>query len=533
MFEISRKKFCQDDYGHEDYLDNWPMLYLLEGNQDRDKKIYIGQSNRINSRMSEHKRNYEKSFAEIVHMIYSEEFNLSVVYDYESKLIQYIFADHGYIVTNGNKGMINRNYYKKQYYEQMFYELWGELQKKKIVKKDIKDILNSDYFKYSPYKELSYEQSKSVEKILNCLKKNDRNTLMVKGMPGSGKTIICTFLMKYLKELEEFKEKRIALVIPQDSLRETLKRLFSKIDGMDRGDVIGPYDVIKKEYDILIVDEAHRLTKRKNIINYKQFDIVNKSIGLSHEGDQMDWILKSSKSQVFFYDALQVIGPAGVEYEKVNQKLAMCQRLSSYVGKYNLYSQMRVQGGRSYIDYVVALLRGDVAEKKYVKNYEFKIINDFARFNDLLYKKENQNQLCRMAAGFAWEWISKKDKSRYDIEISGIKKQWNHTRKHWIHQSGSIDQVGCIHSVQGYDLNYAFIILGEDIKYVDGKIVADSSNYYDVNGKKTTNNDTLIEYIRNVYYVLMTRGIKGTYLYICDDELRNYFKKYVEVEEKI
>lgn len=88
--------------------------------------------------------------------------------------------------------------------------------------------------------------------------------------------------------------------------------------------------------------------------------------------------------------------------------------------------------------------------------------------------------------------------------------------------------MGCIHSLQGYDLNYGFVILGNDIKFRDGKIVADSHNYFDINGKKSTNNDTLIGYIRNIYYVLMTRGIKGTYLYICDEGLRNYFKQYID-----
>lgn len=500
------------------------MLYLLEG----DKKMYIGQSNRINLRMKEHKSNLAKAFFQIVRMIYSEEFNLSATQDYESKLIQYIFADGKYIITNENEGIRNRNYYNKSYYDKLFAELWTQLQKEHIVKHNIAQILNSDFFKYSPYKELTVEQRKSVDKILKSVQDHENNTIVVKGMPGSGKTIICTFLMKHLKELEEFKDQRVGLVIPQESLRETLKKLFSQIDGVDRNDVISPYDVMKREYDILIVDEAHRLTKRKNIINYNQFDLMNKQLGLGEEGDQMDWIMKASKNQIFFYDALQVIGPAGLEDTRVKQKLSMYNRLQCYIKYLNLYSQMRVQGGKAYIDFVVQLLRGEAHEKKCVRNYEFKVVDDFPVFNKLLYEKEEKNELCRMAAGFAWKWISRKDKTKYDIEIEGVEKQWNYTRKNWVHRQNSIDQVGCIHSVQGYDLNYAFIILGNDIKYVDGKIVADKRNYFDINGKKTTNDGTLIEYIRNVYYVLMTRGIKGTYLYICDDALRDYFKKYVE-----
>lgn len=523
MFEIKKKKFPEGDYGTDDFLDNWPMLYMLEGG----KKIYIGQSNRFNLRMKEHRRDSGKSFAQIVRMIYSEEFNISTTLDYESKLIQYIFADNKYTVTNENSGIVNRDYYKKEYYDNLFYELWKELQKEQIVEHDIKDILNSDFFKYSPYKELTDEQVSGVTKIIERLESDEKSTIMVKGMPGSGKTIICTFLMKYFKELDNFKNKKVGLVIPQESLRTTLQKLFSQIDGMKHNDVIGPNDVVKEKYDILVVDEAHRLTKRQNIVNYREFDKVNNLLGLGKDGDQMDWIMRSSKSQIFFYDALQVIGPAGIEDLRVKKKMEMYERLSSYSRPLRLYSQMRVQGGKPYIDYIVQLLTGTVKEKKAVKNYEFIVVEDFRKFNELLYEKEEKNQLCRMAAGFSWKWNSKKDKNKYDIEIDGIEKQWNYTRKNWVHSEGAIDQVGCIHSVQGFDLNYAFVILGKDIRYADGQIIADGSNYYDINGKKTTNKETLTDYIRNIYYVLMTRGIKGTYLYICDDELRNYFKLYV------
>lgn len=524
MFKIKKKNFASDDYGNDDFLDNWPMLYILKGG----KEVYIGQSNRINYRMKEHKNDLTKNFVQVVHMIHSDMFNVSATLDYESKLIQYMFADKKYVIKNGNRGIVNRRYYNKKYYDNLFRELWSELQHKKIVVNSIEDIVNSDFFKYSPYKELTDEQEQSVKTILEILKKPQKNTVIVKGMPGSGKTIICTFLMKYLKELDEFKDKSVGLVIPQDSLRTTLKELFAQIDGMDRRDVIGPYDVVKKKYDILIVDEAHRLTKRKNIVNYKQFDIVNKQLDLEHDGDQLDWIIKSSKSQVFFYDALQVIGPAGIEDSRFEQTVLKYNRLEGYMKKLNLYSQMRVQGGKPYIDFVTELLKGEANEKKRVDDYEFKVVSDFTTFNQLLYKKEKQYKLCRMGAGFAWEWVSKKDKSLYDIEIGGVKKQWNYTPKNWVHRVGAIDQVGCIHSLQGYDLNYAFIIMGNDIKYVNGEIIADSLSYFDKNGKKTTTNKTLIEYIRNVYYVLMTRGIKGTYLYICDEGLRNYFKQYVE-----
>ena len=120
----------------------------------------------------------------------------------------------------------------------------------------------------------------------------------------------------------------------------------------------------------------------------------------------------------------------------------------------------------------------------------------------------------------------------YDIEIQGIKKQWNHCTEGWVLSEGAIDEVGCIHSVQGYDLNYGFIIIGNEIGYdaVKKKIIIRPQNYFDQNGKRTAEYKELKEYIQHIYYVLMTRGIHGTYLYVCDSALKEYISQYVDTE---
>ena len=150
-----------------------------------------------------------------------------------------------------------------------------------------------------------------------------------------------------------------------------------------------------------------------------------------------------------------------------------------------------------------------------------------------MYAKESEVGLSRMLAGYAWPWISKNDQTLKDIEIQDVKRMWNHCTEGWVHTAEAIDEVGCIHSIQGYDLNYAFVILGKDIGYdkAAGKIIVRPECYFDKNGKRTANYEELLEYITNVYYVLMTRGIKGTYLYVCDDELREYLSQYMEVEK--
>lgn len=399
------------------------------------------------------------------------------------------------------------------------------------MKHSLEELENSDLFKYSPFKELNDDQRVAVEEIVESLKQEENQTVVVNGMPGSGKTIVAIFLLKYLRDSEEFKNKKIGFVVQQTSLRKTLKGIFKSIYGLKASDVLAPSDVTKQYYDILLVDEAHRLHQYKNISYMGAFKASCERIGLTTDSDELDWILHQCKCPVLFYDEMQVVGPSGIDVKRFRGKMKIEQtrRLMTY---YNLLTQMRVKGGNGYISYVKELLSGEVKEKKEFKNYDLILMTDFVKFNDLMYQKEQEIGLVRMAAGYAWDWISKKDKTLYDIDIQGIKKQWNHCTEGWVHSENAINEVGCIHSTQGYDLNYAFIIMGNEIGYDPDKkkIVVRAENYYDQNGKKTTGYEELLEYIQHIYYVLMTRGIRGTYLYVCDQNLREYISQYVDTE---
>lgn len=527
MFKITQGDFKNQKYGNENYLSNWPMLYILENG----KQAYIGESTHVKSRMSQHHSSVDKRIFDKVHFIYSSKFNQSVTLDYESKLIQYIVADEMYEVRNKNAGMADKEYYQKKEYDEKFQVLWRKLQRENIVKHSLEELENSDLFKYSPFKELNDDQRNAVEDIIASLKQNENQTVVVNGMPGSGKTIVAIFLLKYLKDSEEFQDKKIGFVVPQTSLRKTLKGIFKSIYGLKSSDVLSPTDVTKQKYDILLVDEAHRLHQYKNISYMGAFKQSCERIGLTTESDELDWILHQCKCPILFYDKMQVVGPSGINVERFESKMKKdpINRILKY---HELATQMRVKGGNGYIDYVEKLLACDVKEKKTFVDYELKLMTDFKQFNDLMYQKENEVKLVRMAAGYAWDWSSKNDKAAFDIEIQGIKKQWNHCTEGWVLSDEAIHEVGCIHSTQGYDLNYAFVIIGNEVGYdaENNTLKVRPENYYDQNGKKTAGYDELKEYIQHIYYVLMTRGIRGTYLYVCDPALREYISQYVDTE---
>ena len=250
-YKITEGDFKNGIYGSEPYLQNWPMLYILENG----KQAYVGQSNHVKTRMAEHLSAKQKQIFKKVHFIYSSRFNQSVTLDYEAKLIQYVAADELFEVTNGNRGIADKDYFEKKQYDSEFYDLWHQLQKEKLVKHSIEEIENSDLFKYSPYKELNNDQREAVEHILAAINTSEEQTIVVSGMPGSGKTIVAVYILKYLRDMEEFRDRKIGFVVPQTSLRATMKRICRSIYNLRAADILGPSDVTKNKYDILLVDE--------------------------------------------------------------------------------------------------------------------------------------------------------------------------------------------------------------------------------------------------------------------------------------
>ena len=550
--EINKYSFSKAgsaEYVLNTYMNNlWPVVYIIK--DDTIGEAYIGESTNAINRMKNHLANEDRKKLADLLIISCDKFNKSAVLDIESNLIQYMSSDGRYKLQNGNTGLINHNYYQREQYQGLFDNLWEHLLVEKYAKNPLSRIDNSDLFKYSPYKSLTNDQHDSVLEILGLLTKKEENTIFVEGGAGTGKTILAIYMMKLLKtdimdhhldaedetyssELrmisqlkEKFPNPRVALVVPMTSLRKTLKKVFANVKGLKSSMVIGPSEVSKNEYDVLIVDEAHRLRKRKNITNFKSFDDANKLLGFDiHEGTELDWILKQSKNQIFFYDEGQSIKPSDIDQAKFIK-----QKWSSSLLK--LVSQHRVKGGMDYINYIDKLLhcRLEKGDKKFEsEHYEFVLYDSLTDLYADLKKKEDEFGLCRLLSGYSWEWKSAKADVP-DITIEGLNLKWNTTNEDWINSPNAFNEVGCIHTTQGYDLNYTGIIFGKEITYntETKQIEINTSQYFDKKGKQGIEDPaTLKAYILNIYKTMMLRGIRGTYVYVCDDGLREYMKEII------
>ena len=513
------------------YGRDWPVVYLLEASNE----AYVGETTNFYNRSKQHYENSDRKRLKSAHVITDETYNKSAALDIESFLITHLAAEGSFLMQNRNDGMREHNYYQRAEYQAKCEIIWKELIKKKLVQKEVYEIENSDLFKYSPYKSLTEEQYLFVKKLVKDIEKDDAKTYVVEGAPGTGKTILATYLVKYLKDHESTKHLKIALVAPMSSLRGTIQQVFRATAGLKANMVIGPSDVAKDTYDLVIVDEAHRLKKRRNLgAAFKAFDNVNKKLGLPKDSTQLDWILINSKRQVLFYDQGQSVLPADIQDIDLRSKGAQF---------YTLTKQMRIQAGEEYVELIEALLNQREVAKPKLKDYEFQVFENIAEMHQAIKTRDKEHGLSRLVAGFAWPWITNPvnddPKQDFDIEINGYKLRWNSKTKDWVNSIGAINEVGCIHTVQGYGMNYVGVIIGPELYYDEKnkRIAVDKSKYCDRNGHAgVTDPNELERYIKNIYRTLLTRGIKGTYIYIVDENLRNYFKKQLgqeTIEKKI
>ena len=540
---------------------NWPVVYTLSSNQE----IYVGETLNAVGRLRQHLDSESKKQLSAARIVIDETFNKSVCLDLESYLIRLFAGDGKFTVVNRNEGITDADYFERVRYRATFDEIFEQLRAAGMFTRDIPEIENNDLFKLSPFKALNQEQAITMEGILEALftdlDSGEQGTIVVQGDPGTGKTIVGVFLMKLLRDIErsepnertendslfsdfftegyveKLKGFKIGIVIPQQSLRKSVQKVFAKTPGLEKGMVLTPFQVGESEedFDLLVVDEAHRLNQRANqpsgALNKKFPEINTKLFGADDLAKtQLDWIRAKSRHQVLLLDDAQSVRPADLPSQVIGPLL---QEAKEQFRFYPLASQMRVAGGADYIDFIRRMLRAQAVEAREFPGYELKLFDDLGEMHAAIRERDREYGLSRLAAGFAWPWKSKNDSSAVDIELDGVALRWNSTATDWASSAKALEEVGSIHTLQGYDLNYAGVIIGPDLRLdsASGRVVADLDSYFDKKGKEANgqlgivyDGDDVLQYILNIYAVLLTRGMRGTFVYVCDPALRAYVR---------
>lgn len=566
-FDIERLPFAQEALLDWASLDrrytNWPVVYTLHGSN----KVYVGETLNAASRLRQHLDSPEKSKLEAIRVVIDDSFNKSVCLDLESHLIRLFSGDGQFEVINRNAGITDADYFGRTEYQKHFREVFEELREQGLFSRSIPEIENSDLFKLSPFKALTNDQAVAVEQILEGLFEDIdlglNSTSVIQGNPGTGKTVVGIFLLKMLRDIATYnfdepvdddslfsdfftpgfvelvQDLRVGMVVPQQSLRESVQRVFKKTPGLNSIQVLTPFYVGEsaEQFDLLVVDEAHRLNQRANqssAAQNKKFQDINiRLFGADDDAyTQLDWVKAQSRHQILLLDTEQAVRPADLPLNTTN---ALIQSAKDENRWYPLVSQMRVRASEDYVGYVRRVLGGNEESNKYFSDYDLRMFDDLNDLYRELRAQESEHGLCRLVAGYAWPWVSKKNPDSSDIKLDGLEFKWNTVAKDWVNSMNAFNEVGSIHTVQGYDLNYAGVIIGPDLKFDPEahRLYVDRSNYFDTKGKENNprlgheySDDDLLTFVVNIYSVLLTRGIRGTFVYCCDLELRKYLAEF-------
>lgn len=376
------------------------------------------------------------------------------------------------------------------------------------------------------------DQKVAYEEILHysrlSVKDEKKRTIIVEGGPGTGKTVVAVNLLAKLTNEDQVVQYVSKNSAPRNVYLKKLKGTLRKstIDNMFKGS--GTYtEVANNTLDTLLVDEAHRL---------------NEKSGMFHNmgENQIKEIIHASKCSVFFIDESQRVTINDIGSVAEIEKWA--EEEGSEVHHMELVSQFRCNGSDGYLAWLDNTL--EIRETANVDmaeiDYDIRILDDPQQVMDLVLSRNKvEKQTARMLAGYCWNWPkeTQNDKNYHDIQIGDFGISWNlgNTTTYAI-DPDSVEEAGCIHTTQGLEFDYVGVIIGDDMRYENGHVVTDftkrAKTDQSLRGiKKMAKEDperankVADEIIKNTYRTLMTRGMKGCYVYCTDHNLAEHLRE--------
>ena len=405
----------------------------------------------------------------------------------------------------------------------------GRLLPSKSLQDEVGRILNGNN-EFAMIDEQQVAYATVLKLVQKSIESDEKHTIIVQGGPGTGKSVIainllakilnngfsCAYVTKTSAPRTAFKTK----LVRGDHSVSYLKGLF-----MSSGSFV---DVPSNTFSCLIVDEAHRLNAKSGLYS---------NVG----ENQIREIINASKISVFFIDEDQVVTTKDIgSIDEIRKQARICGSTVHFNKSLILTSQFRCNGSDGYLAFLddVIQIRSTANRTYYDIDYDVRVFDNATDMREEL-RRHNGNNKARMIAGYCYPWKSKNDKRYYDITLpGGFSAQWNFTTDQFAIAPDSFEQVGCIHSTQGLEFDYVGVIIGLDMRYENGKVLTDfeqrDSNDKTVSGIRTSKNYALADrIIRNTYKTLLSRGLKGCFIYCQDPSLGEYLKQRIELAQKI
>lgn len=377
-----------------------------------------------------------------------------------------------------------------------------------------------------------------IRPLLNDNGKFQKSVIIVKGGPGTGKTVIALHILaelsRYQLSVQYATKSKPLLEGVRHQIRPKARLLFQNVTSYV------PATTDENTLDVILVDEAHRI---------ENFTIDRYRPERSETGmPQVDTIIRAAKVSIFFIDDRQAIRGREIGSAELIREAA--KRWMAKVEECELTSQFRCNGSDNYMDWLEQVLYNKPITSSFKpEDFDLKIFPDPQTMYDALVKQNNKpGQTARIMAGFCWPWskdVVNGDLVK-DVKIGKFAMPWETsdsvpykelTKKYpkwfeWAYKPLGIEQVGCIYTAQGFEFDYAGVIIGGDLKYdpISKQIFTDKSACKDPVLRQNRQEATMTfdDYVRNIYRVLMSRGMKGCYIYAVDDYLSKYLKSLIE-----
>lgn len=372
---------------------------------------------------------------------------------------------------------------------------------------------------------VAYETSLALARAASP---DSKQVAIIKGGPGTGKSVVAVNLLVALTKLGLLTKYVSKNAAPRSVYKERLRgnarqavidNLFSGSSAFVNTDA--------NTFDALIVDEAHRLNRYSGLYG---------NLG----ENQVKEVIASAKCTILFVDDDQVVTLADIGHSSELERWAA--ELGARVTHLGLASQFRCGGSDGYLAWLDRTLGiHDTATADLDSDtFDFRIVDSPMELHALIAEKNSVNNKSRVVAGYCWDWKSRRDPEAFDIVLANgeYQRQWNldSDSSLWLIAPRSIDQVGCIHTCQGLELDYVGVIVGPDLLVRDGRLVTVPENRSrqdrSIRGYKrllqvdpVATRSRLDRIIRNTYRTLMTRGMKWCYVFCVDDETRDYFAR--------
>lgn len=540
----------------QDIILNYPTVYIHNCTDSSEYEVYIGESNNIIQRTKHHydakategtwQNEMFQNNAKLI-IIGHEHFNKSLTLDIEDRLMLYISSVSKVRRIHNKRGNPQNKYYTSNEFEDIFNNIWTGLRRKNpdLFPKE-SEIKDSALFKASPLHRLTKEQVKAKEEIIKKVKDAFRTgktgqVIFCEGEAGTGKTVLNSSLFyelctSYTENIIE--DMQCYLLVNHDQQITVYEQIARKLGLTDKNaDVVSkPTKFINNHskdepVDVVFVDEAHLLwTQGKQAYRGK---------------NQLEDIIQRSRVTVVMFDENQILRTEQYwEHQAIEKLRDNAINTENYI---KLTNQLRMNADEETIEWIHKFTKELCISKipSDKKGYEIKIFEDpNVLEQEIRSKAENESSaLSRIIATFDWEYIDKKTTTNrlskyWEVCTENWHMPWNlqipadpkdkkkNKTLSWAEQAQTINEVGSTFTIQGFDLNYAGVILGPSVKYRNGKIIFDPSCS---KNRNATKNRTLVDgtkrqfgekLLQNEVRVLLTRGVNGVYIYACDEALR-------------